>query len=109
MAAEPSAQAVNEYRVPLWVWSGIDTVQSKVNYTLGTNLENLTLLSAGHIGTGNGDGNVLTGSTGADTLIGLDGNDTLDGGAGSNQLIGGGGITRISCARPRISRRCPAT
>ena len=70
---------------------GTDTVQSRIDFTLGANLENLMLLAADHIGTDNADANLLTGSTGADTLAGLDGNDTLDGATGSNQLIGGAG------------------
>src|SRR4051794_28946495 len=39
--------------------AGSDTVQSAVNYTLGTNVENLTLLGAGNL---NGTGNALDNS-----------------------------------------------
>ncbi len=70
---------------------GIDTVEAKVSYALGAGVENLTLLSAGLKGTGNGDDNHLTGSAGDDTLVGLGGNDTLDGGSGHNRLVGGAG------------------
>ncbi len=63
--------------------SGIDTVQSEYSYTIGSNLENLTLtgsrLSAG-------TGNALN-----NTLIGNDGNNILDGRAGDDKLNGGEG------------------
>jgi Ca2+-binding RTX toxin-like protein len=55
---------------------GTDTVVSSVNYTLGANIENLTLTVAGLTGTGNGGDNVFVGSGGGDTFVGLDGNDT---------------------------------
>jgi Ca2+-binding RTX toxin-like protein len=56
---------------------GIDTVQSSTTYTLGTNLENLTLTGSFTIdGTGNALDNVLTGNSSTNTLSGLGGNDT---------------------------------
>ena len=71
---------------------GIDTVQSSVTYTLGANVENLTLTGTAAInGTGNTLNNVLIGNSAVNTLTGGAGNDTLDGGAGADKLIGGAG------------------
>ena len=71
---------------------GIDTVQSGVTLTLGSNVENLTLTGTGAIsGTGNTLDNVLTGNSANNTLTGLAGNDTLDGGLGNDTLLGGAG------------------
>lgn len=71
---------------------GTDTVQSSVTWTLGANVENLTLTgSSGLSGTGNALDNVLTGNSGANTLTGGDGNDVLYGGSGNDTLIGGDG------------------
>lgn len=71
---------------------GTDTVRSSVTWTLGTNLENLTLLGTAAInGTGTASNNVLTGNSGANTLTGAAGNDTLDGAGGADLLVGGTG------------------
>jgi Ca2+-binding RTX toxin-like protein/aryl-phospho-beta-D-glucosidase BglC (GH1 family) len=85
---------------------GTDTVLSAIAYTLGANLENLTLTgSAALAGTGNGLDNVLTGNGGANTLNGnggndrlhgLGGNDTLVGGEGSDWLVGGAGKDKLT-------------
>lgn len=57
--------------------AGIDTVQSTAaSFTLGVNVENLTLLGSADInGTGNALKNVLTGNTGINVLTGGLGND----------------------------------
>ncbi|MHA6299952.1 hypothetical protein [Devosia sp. CAU 1758] len=69
---------------------GTDTVHSTIAYTLGNNVENLTLTGAVAInGTGNGLDNILIGNGAANTLTGGGGNDTLDGGAGSDTMVGG--------------------
>lgn len=71
---------------------GIDTVSSRLTYTLPANVENLTLTATDVInGTGNELANVITGSSAANQLNGGAGNDTLDGGLGANRLTGGTG------------------
>ncbi|MFN9403073.1 MAG: Calx-beta domain-containing protein, partial [Dolichospermum sp.] len=66
-----------------------DTLQSSINKTLATNVENLTLTGTTAInGTGNAGNNILTGNSTNNTLNGEDGNDTLNGGAGIDTLIG---------------------
>lgn len=70
----------------------IDTVEASITYTLGVNLENLTLTGSGAIdGTGNSLNNTLTGNSRNNTLNGGAGNDTLIGGGGSDILVGGAG------------------
>ncbi len=60
---------------------GTDTVQSSVTFTLGANVENLTLTGAAAI---NGTGNAL-----ANILIGNSGNNVLKGGAGADTFVFG--------------------
>ncbi len=84
---------------------GIDSVQSSALWSLGANLENLTLLGIGNlIGYGNALDNILNGNSGNnrfsaglgnDTLNGAAGNDVLLGGAGNNVLNGGIGNDRL--------------
>ncbi|MCT7584588.1 VWA domain-containing protein, partial [Aliarcobacter butzleri] len=97
--------------------AGIDTVLSSVNYTLGSNLENLTL--TGNVATtgtgnaldntiiGNGLNNILNGGDGNDTLRGGGGNDTLNGGNGNDILIGDNGYAegQIATATTTINNQ----
>jgi Ca2+-binding RTX toxin-like protein len=70
----------------------IDTVDSSISYTLGNNVENLTLIGSGAInGTGNSLSNVIIGNDSANILSGGAGNDVLDGKAGADTMIGGTG------------------
>jgi len=80
--------------------AGTDHVLSAVGYTLGAELENLTLTGTAAFGggngldntlNGNGKANLLNGFAGSDSLVGSSGNDTLDGGAGADYLNGGTG------------------
>jgi len=65
--------------------AGIDTVESSVSWTLGKNLENLTLTGKRNINaTGNELSNVLTGNAGDNTLDGAQGADSMAGGSGSD-------------------------
>ena len=67
---------------------GIDTVISSISYTLGTNVENLTLSgTSGLSGKGNTAANVIIGSSGNDTINGGLGNDTLTGGLGNDTFV----------------------
>ena len=67
--------------------SGTDTVQSSVNFTLGDDIENLTLTGTAISGTGNELGNVITGNASANTLDGATGADSLSGGDGNDTYI----------------------
>jgi trimeric autotransporter adhesin len=71
---------------------GLDTIRSTVTWTLGSNLENLTLTGTAAInGTGNTLANIVTGNSAANRLTGGAGDDTLDGAAGNDTLVGGTG------------------
>ena len=75
---------------------GQDRVYASTDWTLGANLERLSLLGAAVAGTGNGLANSLIGNAQANLLDGLGGNDVLDGGLGADTLSGGAGADRLS-------------
>jgi Ca2+-binding RTX toxin-like protein len=75
---------------------GRDTVQSSIGYTLGANVENLTLTGAAAL---NGAGNALS-----NTLLGNSGNNVLRGGWGDDTLMGGAGDDVMDSYGPDISK-----
>jgi Ca2+-binding RTX toxin-like protein len=77
--------------------SEIDTVRSSVSWTLGANLENLTLTASNNLnGVGNALNNVINGNDGNNLLNGGAGNDLLDGGMGNDLLVGGLGADSLT-------------
>jgi Ca2+-binding RTX toxin-like protein len=70
---------------------GTDGVQSWITYTIGSTLENLTLLGTAANGFGNSAANIVMGNEFNNLLEGRNGNDTIQGGAGADTLDGGAG------------------
>jgi serralysin len=71
---------------------GVDTVYASVSFSLGDNVEHLTLTGiAGIAATGNALANRLTGNAGANVMEGHAGSDVLIGGNGSDRIVGAAG------------------
>ena len=67
---------------------GTDTVISSVSWSLGENLENLTLSGTANIDArGNCENNVIIGNSGNNIIDGEGGNNTLTGGAGADTFV----------------------
>ena len=67
---------------------GADRIVTKFSYTLGANLENLTLSGTFNVnGTGNALDNALIGNSGANVLDGAGGKDRLVGGGGNDTFV----------------------
>ncbi|MEQ1719439.1 MAG: calcium-binding protein, partial [Hyphomicrobium sp.] len=74
---------------------GTDTVRSSVSFTLGANVEHLTLTGTAITAFGNALNNILTGNTRANVLAGGLGNDVLNGGGGDGMSGGLGNDTYV--------------
>ncbi len=67
---------------------GTDLVNASINYTLGSDVENLTLTGTGNInGTGNTLNNMIIGNDGNNILDGVSGEDTMKGGLGNDIYV----------------------
>src|SRR5262249_31853844 len=84
---------------------GTDLVNASISWTLGANVENLTLTGTTAINaTGNDLANVITGNSGANVLSGGIGNDTLTDSAGANVFVGGAGNDTLNVTSTGIDR-----
>ncbi|SEM59847.1 type I secretion C-terminal target domain (VC_A0849 subclass) [Syntrophus gentianae] len=70
---------------------GTDKIKTYIDYTLGDNVENLSLYGEATTGKGNSLANEIKGNSNADSLYGYDGNDRLYGNDGNDYLNGGTG------------------
>jgi Ca2+-binding RTX toxin-like protein len=86
-------------------YTGEDQVLTRIDYTLGNNVENLDGLgSRGLKLTGNSLANTIWGSDGRDTIKGMGGDDVIAAYAGgSDQIHGGGGDDRFVYLSPAAS------
>jgi Ca2+-binding RTX toxin-like protein len=71
--------------------AGTDRVNSYINYTLGSNVEDLYLYGTATTGIGNALDNKIVGNSNANTLYGQGGNDKLYGYDGDDTMVGGAG------------------
>jgi len=70
------------------IGGGLDTVQTSISWTLGSEVENLTLTGSAAINaTGNTKNNAIVGNAAANTLDGGAGADTMTGGGGSDTYV----------------------
>ncbi len=84
---DAAGDQVNEF-----AGGGTDSVSAGVDWTLGTEVENLLLTGVAALkGTGNTAANLIIGNDAANVISGLAGDDTLDGAAGGDSITGGDG------------------
>lgn len=67
--------------------SGIDTINTWMDYTLDDNVENLTVTGNGRYAFGNDLDNIISGASGSQTIDGGAGNDVLTGGGGADIFV----------------------
>jgi Ca2+-binding RTX toxin-like protein len=70
-------------------FGGTDTVRSSVNWTLGSDFNNLTLTGTAISGSGNNIANTIVGNASNNNIFGNAGNDLMYGGSGTDFLNGG--------------------
>ncbi|MDQ3479188.1 MAG: calcium-binding protein, partial [Pseudomonadota bacterium] len=78
------------------IGEGNDLVRSSVDFTLGDNVDRLTLTGSAITGTGNALNNIISGNDAGNVLFGDGGNDRLSGGNGDDGLYGGTGNDRLT-------------
>jgi Ca2+-binding RTX toxin-like protein len=75
--------------------TGVETVYSSVNWTLGAGLDNLYLTGNTIRGIGNNLNNNIYGNSQNNTLEGKEGNDNIFGDAGNDSIYGGSGDDKL--------------